>query len=117
MKLRFRKNSLRLRLNRREAAALSAGHAIEERVDFPGGAALEYRLVTGDVSNPGAEFADGIITVSLPQPTARQWECSEEIGVYYKAGALDVAIEKDLECTDAPEEERDPFAYPRATGC
>jgi hypothetical protein len=116
MKLRFRKNSLRLRLNQREVAALSAGEAIEERVDFSGSALL-YRLVPSGPPEGAARFSEGTITVSLPETTARSWEQSGDIGIYYRAGSLDVAIEKDLECTDAREEERDPFAYPRKTAC
>jgi hypothetical protein len=117
MKLRFRKNSLRLRLNQREVAALSAGKVLEERVDFPGGSALLYRLVPEDSPDAAAKFADGTITISLPEAMARSWEQSGDIGVYYRAGSLDVAIEKDLECTDAREEERDPLAYPRKAVC
>ena len=117
MKLRFRNNSLRLRLNQREAAALSAGKAIEEHVDFPGGSALAYRLVPADSPDAGAEFSAGVITVSIPAATAKSWEQSDDIGVYYRAGSLDVAIEKDLECKDGPEAERDPYAYPREATC
>jgi hypothetical protein len=116
MKLRFRKNSLRLRLNQREVAALSAGEAIEERVDFPGSALL-YRLVPNGSPEGAARFSEGTITISLPEMTARSWEQSGDIGIYYRAGSLDVAIEKDLECTEARGEERDPFAYPRKTAC
>jgi len=116
MKLRFRKNSLRLRLNQREVAALSAGEAIEERVDFPGSTLL-YRLVPSASPEGAARFSEGTITVSLPETMARSWERSGDIGVYYRAGSLDVAIEKDLECTEVREEERDPFAYPRKVVC
>lgn len=90
---------------------------LEERVDFPGGSALLYRLVPDDSSDAAAKFSEGIITVSLPGTMARLWGQSGDIGVYYRAGSLDVAIEKDLECTDAGEEERDPFAYPRKAAC
>lgn len=117
MKLRFRKNSLRLRLNQREAAALAAGQELEEHVDFPEGSALLYRLVPGNSPDPGAQFSAGVITVSLPAATAQSWQQSDDIGFYYRAGSLDVAIEKDLECTDLREEEQDPFAYPRKAAC
>ena len=113
MKLRFRRNSLRLRLNQREAAALAAGEVLEERVEFPGGSTLLYRLVADSSPVPRAEFSKNVITVGLPAANARAWERSDDVGVYYRAGSLDVAIEKDLECTDLREEERDPYAYPR----
>lgn len=43
-----------------------------------------------------------------------------KLDFYYKldaASPLDIAIEKNLECLDAPDEERDPFAYPRKAAC
>ena len=115
MKLRFRGNSLRLRLNRREVSALAHGETIEESVEFPAGATLSYRLTAA--TTPAANFANGTITVSMPAQTARQWSESDEIGVYFRADRLEVAVEKDLECVDAREEERDPFAYPRKAAC
>jgi hypothetical protein len=117
MKLRFKKNSLRLRLNQREVAALAEGASIEERVEFPGGAALVYRLVPAATGSGSADFSGSTITVRLPTPAAHAWETSEELGLYYQSGPLDIAIEKDLECTDAPPEERDPYAYPRKVAC
>jgi hypothetical protein len=117
MKLRFRKNSMRLRLNQRETAALAGGKMLEERVEFPGNSALLYQLVADNSPSPGAEFSGNVITITIPEATARAWERSEEIGVYYRAGSLEVAIEKDLECTDLREEERDPYAYPRKADC
>jgi hypothetical protein len=117
MKLRFRKNSMRLRLNQRETAALASGETLEERVEFPGGSALVYRVVADTSPSPAAEFSGNAITVRLPEATARAWEHSDDIGVYYRAASLEVAIEKDLECTDLREEERDPYAYPRKAAC
>jgi hypothetical protein len=117
MKLRLRGNSLRLRLNQRETAALANGEAIEERIEFPGGSALRYRLLADSSPVARAEFSDQVITVALPEATARTWQRSDDIGVYYRAGTLDVAVEKDLECTDLREEERDPYAYPRKVVC
>jgi hypothetical protein len=53
----------------------------------------------------------------VPEEAARYWEDSDEIGLYGRAKDLDIAIEKDLECVDAPAEEKDPFAYPRKAAC
>jgi hypothetical protein len=117
MKLRFRNNSLRLRLNQREVAALATGASIEERVEFPGGAALVYRLAPESVASGSAELNQSTITVRVPVASARAWEASEEIGLYYRSGPVEVAIEKDLQCTDERPEERDPYAYPRKVAC
>ncbi len=119
MKLRLRKNSLRLRVNRREAQSLASGIALQERVEFPGGTALSY--IVEPVSNAPADtsFQDGVIRIGIPREQLRAWETSDEIGVYleFPAGGntLNIALEKDLECVDGPEEERDPLAFPRTT--
>jgi hypothetical protein len=121
MKLRFRKNSLRLRLNRNEVLALAEDKSLRESVAFPGGGLFSYQLSAVKGGSASAIFLDGIIRVALPADGIREWSSSDEIGLYYKldttAGPLDIAVEKDLECVDAPDEERDPFAYPRKAAC
>jgi uncharacterized protein DUF7009 len=121
MKLRFRKNSLRLRLNRNEVRALAEDKSLRENVVFPGGGLFSYQLSAAKIASASAAFSDGIIRVALPADGIRKWSSSDEIGLYYKlntaAGPLDIAVEKDLECVDAPDEERDPFAYPRKAAC
>jgi hypothetical protein len=117
MKLRFRKNSLRLRLNQHEVTAVASGGSIEERVNFPGGAALIYRLVPTAATAFDASFGQGTIAVSVPVRTLKEWEQNEDIGLYQRAGMLEIAIEKDLECVDARAEERDPYAFPRKAAC
>lgn len=113
MKLRFRKNSLRLRVNQRETEMLAAGGELEEQVIFGGGATLAYRLAkTADGTKGTALFDGKAIRVSAP---LSDWTKSEEIGFYFEVEpGLKVAIEKDLECLDGPAEEKDPHAYPRA---
>ncbi|MFZ0594374.1 MAG: hypothetical protein WAM39_28225 [Bryobacteraceae bacterium] len=117
MKLRFRKNSLRLRLNQREVSAVAGGGSVEERVHFPGGTALVYRLVPGAAAAFDASVEGSTITVSVPRGMLEEWEQNEEIGRYHQAGALEIAIEKDLECVEARAEERDPYAFPRKAAC
>ena len=136
MKLRFRKNSLRLRLNRKEVADLAAGRVIEEQVVFPGNTVFRYRIEASPVATEtSAEFSGGCISIAIPGQSAIHWLGVEDIGLYYSlpsngdalspawnrdrngVAALDIAIEKDLECIDAPPAERDPDAYPRNPSC
>jgi hypothetical protein len=117
MKLRFRKDSLRLRLNQKEVSAVASGESIEERVTFPGGAALTYRLIPAAAGTCDASLVAGTITVSLPCGMLREWGQNEQIGLYHQVGMLEIAIEKDLECVDARDEERDPYAFPRKAAC
>ncbi|MGI9070939.1 MAG: DUF7009 family protein [Bryobacteraceae bacterium] len=118
MKLRFQNNSLRLRVNRHEAADLASGGALEERVSFPGDACIRYVLEVSAQSSPRASFADDTIRVTAPQHLVRDWAANDTIGIYFdlpvNGSQLKVAIEKDLECVDGPAEERDPDAFPRS---
>lgn len=120
MKLRFRKNSLRLRVNQREAESLAAGQALEEQVHFPGDAFFSYVLETVPTGPPTASFRQGVIRVSAPRNEIQDWVNGAAIGLYFdlpaNGAALKVAVEKDLECVDGPPEERDPHAFPRSTG-
>ncbi|HTU45210.1 MAG TPA: hypothetical protein VMF91_09115 [Bryobacteraceae bacterium] len=119
MKLRFRSNSLRLRVNRPEVENLAAGGSLEERVEFPGGACLSYILESTAEPTPGASFQDSVIRVSVPEWQIKDWARGEAIGLYFQVSgnsALHVAIEKDLECVERPAEEHDPHAFVRTTG-
>ncbi len=117
MKLRFRNNSLRLRLNRKEVGALATGVAIEENVFFPGDARFSYILEPAARMEPEASFRNGTIRVSAPPAELKDWAGSDAIGIYFdlpaRGGHLKIAIEKDLECLDSTIEERDPEAFPR----
>ena len=120
MKLRFRNNSVRLRLNRQEVADLASGSALAEQVYFPGGGNISYILEPSPLSSPGASFCDGVIRISAPQTEVGEWAAgADSIGIYFDLPArgvsLHVAIEKDLECVEETEEQ-DPLAFPRPIG-
>jgi hypothetical protein len=90
---------------------------LEEVIHFPGDTTISY-LVEPVPGTPGASFQDGVIRIGAPQDQLRAWVNTDAIGMYFDFPAngsrLRVAIEKDLECLDGPEEERDPDAYPRS---
>ncbi len=111
MKLRFRKNNLRLRVNQQEVALLAAGKELAEQVVFAGGATLGYVLASSADATASAEFDGKVIRITAP---LGNWVRAADIGYYFEVQpGLKVAIEKDLECVDGPEEEKDPLAYPR----
>ncbi len=120
MKLRFRKNSLRLRVNQKEVETLASGTALEERISFPGDASFKYFLAASTADVPEAVYQDGALRVSTPLRQVKDWASGSEIGIYFELPAngsvLKVAIEKDLECVEGPPEEADPDAFPRADG-
>ena len=119
MKLRFRDNTLRLRVNQREVDTLAKGKALEERIAFPGDGTFAYVLETSVTPRGQASFRQGVIRVTAPGDEVKSWAANDEsLGIYFDVPAngsvLKVSIEKDLECVDGPEEERDPDAFPRA---
>ena len=117
MKLRFRKNSLRLRLNQREVALLARGVSLQEEVQFPGNATFSYILELTAEPIPAASFNNGAIRVLAPEALVEGWAAGDELGLYFdlpaSEPALRVAIEKDLDCVEGPADERDPEAFPR----
>lgn len=120
MKLRFRNNSLRLRVNQSEVKGLVSGAVLEEQVIFPGEGRISYTLQSSASAAPEASFRQGVIRVLAPQQQVENWAKSESVGMYFEFPAngtsLKIAIEKDLECVDGPLEERDPDAFPREEG-
>lgn len=117
MKLRFRQNSLRLRVNRREVEDLSSGSELTECMHFPGDTQLAYVLESVPLKSPTVEFKDSTIRVAVPAAEIITWASTDAIGIYFELPAngsfLKLSIEKDLECIDGPPEDRDPDAYPR----
>ncbi len=120
MKLRFRGNTLRLRVNRREVALLAAGTAVQEDVAFPNSARFRYIFEPAERLQPQASFEGGVMRVAAPVSAVRDWARGESIGLYFDLAAddsiLKVSIEKDLACVDGPPEEFDPEAFPRHPG-
>ncbi len=118
MKLRFRGNSLRLRVNRGEVETLASGAALKEEVIFPNDAHFAYIFEPQANASPQATFEGGVVRVAAPLSQIRDWAHGEWIGLYFDVPAqnatLRVAIEKDLECVDGEPEERDPEAFPRS---
>jgi hypothetical protein len=111
MKLRFHKNSLRLRLSQSEVAQLSEHGWIEDRVDFPDGRTLSFGLETGESNS--ARFDEGAIRIIAPRPEVRHWIESDQEGIEYQSGPLKIAIEKDFQCLHrASPEDADTFPNP-----
>lgn len=121
MKLRIKGDSLRLRLAQGEMRALAERGEVEDRVSFPGGAALRYRLRV-DTNNKeiSSTYASNLIEILVPQAEAQRWcgtdlvtlSATQAIGT----GELRIVLEKDWACL-APregEDESDNFPHPEA---
>lgn len=123
MKLRIRGSSLRLRLSQSEVRTLGEQGAVEDRVEFSGGAKLVYRLrADRNTSEISANYSQNLIEVRIPEPLAGQWSGSDLVTLSgaqpTASGALRVTVEKDFACL-APregEDESDNFPHPEAGG-
>jgi hypothetical protein len=121
VKLRIKGDSLRLRLTQGEMSALAERGAVEDRIAFPGGAALRYRLrIEGDTGVISASYASNLIDILVPRTLAERW-CGTDLVTLSAsqpsaAGELHLVLEKDWACL-APregEDESDNFPHPEA---
>jgi len=121
MKLRIRDNSIRLRLSRPEVEKLSTDGLVGGKVPFPAGAQFVYCLESSPACvDPTAQFAEGELSVRLPETAVRDWAGSGEISITAVqmldgGGTLNILVEKDFECL-APrpgEDESDMFPHPQ----
>jgi hypothetical protein len=120
VKLRFHRNSIRFRLNQIEVAQLACGSTLEEEVWFPT-AELPFRYILAlhDLeASARLEQSPPEIRVLLKRADVKAWAVSDELELHLSLPTcrepLTLMIEKDLVCLDAPAEERDPHAFPRA---
>lgn len=98
MKLRFHGSTLRLRLSRIDVAELARSGRVEETVTFAPGQSLTYCLESGPEAKLSAAFDGSKIAVRVPQPEARRWMETDQVGIEGSGGTLHILIEKDFEC-------------------
>ncbi|MGH8295263.1 MAG: DUF7009 family protein [Steroidobacteraceae bacterium] len=123
MKLRIKGDSLRLRLSQGEMRVLAERGEVEDRIRFPGGAALRYRLrVDSKSSDISASYDTNLIDIMVSRSLCERW-CGTELVTLsasqpLAAGELRLVLEKDWACL-APREgenESDNFPHPEAGG-
>ena len=121
MKLRIKGDSLRLRLTQAEMRSLAERGEVEDRVSFPGGAALKYRLRVSDKDDYiSATYESNLIDVLIPKPLAERWWGTDLVTLSASqpltAGELRLVLEKDWACLAprAGEDESDQFPHPEA---
>ncbi|HEX8756072.1 MAG TPA: hypothetical protein VF745_07020 [Steroidobacteraceae bacterium] len=121
MKLRIKGDSLRLRLSQGEMRSLSEQGAVEDKVSFPGGATLRYRLrIDRKRDAISANYESNLIEIIIPGAQAERWYGTDLVTLSGSqplgAGELRLVLEKDWACL-APregEDESDNFPHPEA---
>jgi hypothetical protein len=122
LKLRIRRNSIRLRLGESEVAKLVRGERVTEDVQFSQSPpiALTYSLATSSQDTQiAARLAANEIQITVPVDLAKQWGNSGDVGMSHEQrvgtdATLSIVIEKDFRClVPRPgEDESDNFARP-----
>lgn len=119
MKLRIKGNSIRLRLTQGDVAKLINDGKISEIVEFGSepNQNFHYELLKSETAETvAAGFANGAISISIPQNAAENWANSDEIGISSGENSkVKILIEKDFACltTRAGEDESDNFPHPK----
>jgi hypothetical protein len=119
MKLRIKGNSIRLRLGRSEVRRLATEGVVEEVTLFGPDNHLSYALIASpDETKIIATFVGPRIIICLPANIVDQWAISDQIGIrtVQQNGSekLDILIEKDFECIEAPFGESQADAFSRS---
>ena len=109
MKLRIKGDTIRLRLTQSEVAAVANGNIVAETTALP--QPFTYVLATAG-ETIGAAFANGRMTVNIPERTAVRWAGTEEVSLRGCEGGVEILVEKDFTCLTPREGEEAPDAYP-----
>ena len=121
MKLRLKGNSIRLRLTQREVEGLVRLGVVWEVVEFgPSHARFTYGIEADrKVESVRAEYANDRMIVLIPEPQARQWAESGQVGIEADLDGLRITVEKDFACLKprTDEDESDMFPNPVSAVC
>ena len=118
MKLRFHRNSLRLRLTPAEVAQLQETGQVQTTTPFPT-AALTCRLqTTAAPKSINATLEANTIQITVPQQDAHRWATTEqEISLESEIPintdtTLHILIEKDFQCLHGKDHDTNEIFYP-----
>lgn len=113
MKIRIKGNSVRLRLTKSEVDQIASTGKVIEETQFIDNQ-LFYSITKADHSS--ISFRDGNIEVQIEDAQANEWSSSNEVGIQFTSGAVQVLIEKDFACliTRDGEDDADTFPNPLA---
>ena len=125
MKVRIRGNSIRLRLDRLEIAALELGAAVEERTEFGLGteSALRCTVEAREQDAPlSAAFAANRISIFIRQEDAARLVNTDMVGVETAqeiggGRALRLLLEKDFACLQDRPGEDDTHSFENPSAC
>jgi hypothetical protein len=125
MKLRIKGNSLRLRLQRSEIAALQETGEVADQITFGPAAhqTLRYMIEVGEGDTIEVIYVPATLRVRMPRTDVETWATTDRVGfeATLENGTddpLSVLLEKDFKClVDRPgEDETDAYENPAGPG-
>ena len=121
MKLRIKGDSLRLRLAQGEMRALAEQGEVADRISFPDGATLSYRLrIDQKLNDISISYESNLIDIRVPKALSERWYGTDLVTLSASqktaGGELRIVLEKDWACLAprAGEDESDNFPHPEA---
>ena len=119
MKIRMRRNSIRLRLTKTEVDSLSKIGFYTEETNFPNNT-LVYKISAKDtIEAMEASFKGNTITVYIPKKDCLDWPTNTKIGFQNtlkidQDNTLSIMVEKDFVCMDETvEDQTDNYPNPK----
>ena len=120
MKLRFKGNSLRIRIQQQELIDLAKLGRLTDAVTFgpSPGQHLTFRLlISTEVGTIRADFENNCISVTLPQTAVEELVTTDRVGIKAEQmiddnNTLSLLVEKDFKCLTPREEDLDAFPHP-----
>lgn len=119
MKLRFKGNTVRLRLDQNDLTRFAEEGRVETATWFGGDAAFRYILqASSEAKRLSAQSKPRQIVVRVPTGLAEEWTQTNRIGLegeqsVRKGQRLRILVEKDLGCQHRGSEEKDTFDHLR----
>ena len=122
MKLRLRKNSVRLRLTQGDVALFKDSGMVEEHIEFGENSRFFYRLLSDDITTkPEARFDKDGITIIVPSSELQDWATTGRTGIEGEqaspGGVLNILIEKDFTCLEPRPSGEDEDTFPNPLQC
>lgn len=122
MKVRIQANTLRFRLRQQDISQFQQNGKVTEIIEFGPDPANQLRFCLEISSEPEltVSFEANTATVLVPRHLAEEWVSTDLVGFDGKAATgmgrlIEVLVEKDFMCLNAPEEDKvDAFPNPKA---
>lgn len=120
MKLRLKKNSIRLRLQISEITQLRESGYVEEEIKFSPTQTFTYSIHIKENENQvSSGFLNNSVKINIPNQIAKPWLETDQVSIEHsqvvnEGLSLNILLEKDFQCLSPRENETDMYPNPEA---